>query len=244
MQSNLSARDIQRLLKELGFDPGPVEGVTGRPATAAVRAFQKAYGLVVDGIAGPQTCAALKQATSPVERGLPEPDKSAMAQPAPITRQNISQAAPPPNAASLVLLDTARQIDELFVHCAATPEGKDFTVTDIRSWHKQRSWSDIGYHYVVYRDGSVHVGRPVGQVGAHAADHNARTIGVVYIGGVSDDGRAAKDTRTIAQRSSLLWLAQKLIAKHRIKRVRGHNEVAAKACPSFDVRCDPLGSLV
>ena len=48
-----------------------------------------------------------------------------------------------------------RKINEIIVHCSATPEGKDFTVQQIRQWHLQRGFSDIGYHYVVYRDGKA-----------------------------------------------------------------------------------------
>ena len=53
-----------------------------------------------------------------------------------------------------------RTIKEIIVHCTATPEGKDYTVDDITRWHKERGFKTIGYHYVVYRDGSVHEGRP------------------------------------------------------------------------------------
>ena len=56
-----------------------------------------------------------------------------------------------------------REIKSIILHCSATPEGKDFTVTDITRWHKERGFRTIGYHYVVYRDGTVHKGRPVEQ---------------------------------------------------------------------------------
>jgi hypothetical protein len=50
--------------------------------------------------------------------------------------------------------------------------------------------------------------------------------------------------RTPAQRASMLWLAQQLIAKFPgIRKVSGHNQYAAKACPSFDVRRDELSRL-
>jgi N-acetylmuramoyl-L-alanine amidase len=244
----MNLREVQTALLSLAISVGPA-GADGRPGPgtkAGIEVFQERYGLFVDGIAGRQTIAALKQATTAPKPGRPEPDKSAMAVPAPVSlRLGGIVATPPPNVASLKLLDTARKIDTLFIHCAATPEGKDFTVADIRAWHKARGWSDIGYHYVIYRDGSIHLGRPIGQVGAHVENHNAGSIGVVYVGGVSVDGKTAKDTRTPAQRSSLLWLQRQLYAKHRgIWRVRGHNEVSSKACPSFDVRKDELGRLV
>jgi hypothetical protein len=66
---------------------------------------------------------------------------------------------------------------------------------------------------------------------------------VSYFGGVSADGKAAKDTRTPAQRASLLWLVRQLADKHSVSKVTGHNQYAAKACPSFDVRRDPLGEV-
>lgn len=222
-----------------------VDGDFGLTTEQAVRAFQRTYGLVDDGIAGPQTLVALRQATSPAKPARPEPGKSAMNQPATSEAVAGTRAAPPPNAASLRLLDTARPISEIIFHCTATPEGKDYTVDDIRAWHKERGWSDIGYHYVVYRDGRVMLGRPVGQIGAHVEGHNTGTIGVSYVGGVSADGKTAKDTRTPAQRSSLLWLGQQLAAKHRgVRKVSGHNQYAAKACPSFSVPRDALGAIV
>lgn len=53
-----------------------------------------------------------------------------------------------------------RKIDEIIIHCSATAEGRNFTVEDVRRWHKARGFVDVGYHYLVYLDGSVHVGRP------------------------------------------------------------------------------------
>jgi N-acetylmuramoyl-L-alanine amidase len=230
-------RLVQIALNAVGFEL-LVDGDFGPATDRAVREFQNRARLVADGKVGDQTQAALHEAATPAQPGMPEPDKSAIDGAVP------AGAAPPPNVDSLQLLDTARAIHTIWVHCAATPEGKDFTVADIRSWHKARGWSDIGYHYVVYRDGRIMLGRPVGQTGAHVEGHNTGSIGIVYVGGVSADGKTAKDTRTAAQRSSLLWLTSALVKKHGIKRVRGHNEVAAKACPSFTVKNDPLGNLI
>lgn len=239
-----AVRELQLLLNQAGAKPAlKPDGDFGNLTDVALRAFQHRVGLVADGAYGPQSRAALKQFVTLAKSGKPEPDKTAMAGSAPVSVPHIDRSIRPPNVANLKLLATARQIDEIFIHCAATPEGRDYTVADMRGWHKARGWSDIGYHYIIYRDGRVMLGRPVGQVGAHASGHNARTIGICYVGGVSADGKTAKDTRTLAQRSSLLWLTAELIRLHGAKRVRGHNEVAAKACPSFDVRTDPLGKL-
>lgn len=131
-----------------------------------------------------------------------------------------------------------RKITKIILHCSATPEGRDYTVADIDRWHKQRGWQSIGYHYVVYRDGSVHPGRPVEQIGAHTSGHNANSIGVCYIGGVAADGKTPKDTRTPAQRAALRDLVELLRAEYPNATIHGHREFANKACPSFNVKTD------
>ena len=133
-----------------------------------------------------------------------------------------------------------RPINEIIVHCAATPEGKNFTVADIDRWHKQRGWSGIGYHAVVYLDGSVHAGRPETKIGAHVAGHNSGTLGICYIGGVdANDTKKARDTRTAKQKQGLEEQIVKWLEKYpSINRITGHNQYAAKACPCFDAEAE------
>lgn len=131
-----------------------------------------------------------------------------------------------------------RPIDSIIIHCSATPEGKHFTAADIRRWHKAQGWSDIGYHYVILLDGTVQEGRPISQPGAHCKGMNARSIGICYIGGLSADGKTPKDTRTTAQKAAMHALVERLAAQYGLTadQIHGHNEYAAKACPSFNVR--------
>lgn len=133
-----------------------------------------------------------------------------------------------------------RKIDKIIIHCSATPEGKDYTVAQIREWHtlpkpKGNGWLDIGYHFVIYRDGSIHAGRPVEQPGAHCKGHNADSIGICYIGGCAADGKTPKDTRTPEQRVAMERLVRGLLKEYSGVTVHGHNEFAAKECPCFDV---------
>ncbi len=132
------------------------------------------------------------------------------------------------------LKKSSRRINEIIVHCSATREGCDYTVADITKWHKQRGFNDIGYHYVIYRDGSIHNGRDVNLVGAHCTNHNAHSIGVCYIGGCKTDGTSPKDTRTDAQKAALLSLLKDLRKKYPYAKIHGHRDFANKACPSFD----------
>lgn len=132
------------------------------------------------------------------------------------------------------LLPNKRNIKEIIIHCSATPEGKDFTVSDIRRVHLQRGFSDIGYHYIIYRDGTIHKGRNEYVIGAHCTGHNTISIGVCYIGGLSKDGKSPKDTRTKEQKASLLSLLRELKNKYPNVRIYPHYKFANKACPCFD----------
>lgn len=127
-----------------------------------------------------------------------------------------------------------RTITLLIIHCSATPEGKDYTVQDIERWHKARGWKGIGYHYVVYRDGSIHKGRPEEQVGAHCLNHNKHSIGICYIGGMTADNKKAKDTRTPEQKAAIRALLVELKQSYPRALIMGHNVFANKACPCYD----------
>lgn len=138
------------------------------------------------------------------------------------------------------LIKSKRTINEIIVHCTATPEGKDYTIADITNWHKQRGFTTIGYHYVIYRDGSVHKGRDINVSGAHCTGHNAHSIGVCYVGGLENKPgvptakQKDKDTRTPAQKASLLKLLKELRTLYPMAKIRSHKDFANKACPSFD----------
>lgn len=148
-----------------------------------------------------------------------------------------------------------RRIDEIIIHCSDSPEGRNDKAEDIRKWHKQRGFNDIGYHYVIDLDGTVEQGRPIEQAGAHCTGHNAHSIGICYIGGAywrdgvnakgkpikGKDGKAVlipKDTRTILQRMAMKELVAQLREQFPHATVHGHREFANKACPCFDIQAE------
>ncbi len=131
-----------------------------------------------------------------------------------------------------------RPITKIIWHCSATKEGQAVSVETIRRWHRDRGWSDIGYHFIVGIDGVVRDGRPLEKAGAHTKSHNDTSIGICYIGGVERDGKTPNDTRTPEQRAALYALTESLLRRFPGATVHGHNEFAAKACPSFDVQQD------
>ena len=123
-----------------------------------------------------------------------------------------------------------RQIDKIIIHCSATPTDMDITASDIRDWHIDRGWSDIGYHYVIRRDGTLEDGRPIAQAGAHTKGQNSNSIGICLIGGA--DGF----DYTLDQMDVLVDLVETLEEAYTSATVHGHNEFSSKACPQFDVQ--------
>jgi N-acetylmuramoyl-L-alanine amidase len=132
-----------------------------------------------------------------------------------------------------------RKINKIILHCSATPEGRDHDVEDIRRWHLRRGFSDIGYHYLIHIDGTIEPGRPIAKPGAHCSNQNKHSIGICYVGGMDKDMKHPKDTRTQAQKDSLIKLMHELIYKYnKDMTIHGHNEFANKACPSFNVQVE------
>lgn len=134
-----------------------------------------------------------------------------------------------------------RKITEIIVHCTATHP--DFLpgrttaarVQEVKRWHtKLNGWSDIGYHFLIDRDGTVVDGRPINRDGAHVRGRNAGTIGVSLFGGHgSAETDSFADNFTDAQEAALVDLIQTLQRKFGEVPVTGHNQYAAKACPGF-----------
>lgn len=130
-----------------------------------------------------------------------------------------------------------RTIREIIIHCTATPEGRDYTIEQCRADHKKQGWSDVGYHYLIYRDGSIHTGRDVDIIGAHCVGHNTYSIGICYVGGMSRHFDKPKDTRTLAQKASLLNLLADLHKLYPQAKIYGHRDFEPKKdCPSFDAK--------
>ena len=128
-----------------------------------------------------------------------------------------------------------RNIREIIVHCTATKAGRKVAVAEIDGWHKARGWRGIGYHYVVMLDGSVSVGRSELSVGAHCLGRNSTSIGVVYVGGLDNDGLPC-DTRTEAQKAALKKILTELLDKYPQAKIYGHSDFSQTACPCFDAR--------
>lgn len=126
-----------------------------------------------------------------------------------------------------------RKIDKIIIHCTDTPHMRDVHVDDVTRWHKERGFRTIGYHYLITLDGSVELGRPLTQIGAHCKGQNAHSIGICYVGGRDVHGNCS-DTRTIAQVSAMHDLVALLRKQFGDIPVYGHYQFANKMCPCFN----------
>jgi hypothetical protein len=138
----------------------------------------------------------------------------------------------------------------LVLHCTATPEGREVSSADIKRWHTSpvseggRGWRQVGYTDLIHLDGKVE--RLVGnnedanvdpwEITNGAKGYNSVSRHVVYSGGLAKDGKTPKDTRTTAQKRAMEEYVKDFHKRFPRVRIIGHNEVAAKACPSFNVQ--------
>lgn len=148
-----------------------------------------------------------------------------------------------------------RKINKIIIHCAATFPGQDIGVKEIRGWHVNgNGWSNVGYHFVIRRNGTIETGRPLEKAGAHTAGHNANSIGICMVGGIQDGkgGDANCDgvieefengqkgvpeaNYTPEQWSALETIVREMSERFPVATIHGHNEFTAKACPCFDVQ--------
>jgi len=144
----------------------------------------------------------------------------------------------------------------IMIHCTATPEGRSVSPADIVRWHTApikeggRGWKQVGYTYLIAIDGKLEQlvannGNDIvdpWEITNGAMGYNAETLHIVYAGGLSAKkipgitGLPPKDTRTPEQLAAMEKLVKELLAKHPKAILIGHNNVANKACPSFNVR--------
>jgi N-acetyl-anhydromuramyl-L-alanine amidase AmpD len=130
-----------------------------------------------------------------------------------------------------------QEVKYIVIHCAATPPSMDVGVEEIRLWHLRRGWFDIGYHYVIRRDGTIEDGRPTDRPGAHARGFNHLSLGICLVGGV-DEHNNPENNFTDDQFDALAGLVKGLKVGEPDAEVLGHNQLpnVNKACPSFDAR--------
>ncbi len=151
-----------------------------------------------------------------------------------------------------MIINMKKPLKYLVIHCTATPEGREVTSADIRHWHCApvskggRGWKQVGYTDMIHLNGGVE--RLVDnnedawvdpwELTNGASGYNQVSRHIVYVGGLSKDGKEAKDTRTAAQKSSLSKYVRNFHRKHPDVAIVGHRDLPGvkKSCPCFDVK--------
>lgn len=125
----------------------------------------------------------------------------------------------------------------IVIHCAATKPGMDIGRKEIEAWHFARGFVEIGYHYVIRRNGTIELGRQIDEQGAHVQGYNSKSIGICLVGGLDANGKPDANF-TEEQMESARILCYGLQRKYKGAQVLGHRDIpgVAKECPCYDVR--------
>lgn len=141
-------------------------------------------------------------------------------------------------------------LTRLVIHCTATPEGRAVTPAELRRWHTDpiskggRGWRQVGYTDMILLDGTIqrlvsnNEDRQVDpwEITNGAQGHNSTARHIVYVGGLASDAKTPKDTRTCEQLQAMERYVKDFHKRFPKVKIIGHNELSAKACPSFDVQ--------
>ena len=131
-----------------------------------------------------------------------------------------------------------RIIKYIVIHCTATqPNVKKESI--LNYWKNTLKWKSVGYHRLIDANGIIHELANYDQITNGVKGYNSESIHFSYIGGIDEAGRP-KDTRTIKQKESLLYLVEKAKKKYPEAIVLGHKDFkgVVKACPSFDAKTE------
>lgn len=103
-------------------------------------------------------------------------------------------------------------------------------VRQVQGFHQNgNGWSDIGYHFLIDRDGTIYQGNPEGLVGAHVARQNTGNLGIALIGSFDKERLGSEQQRAAA--NLVAHLGRKYGISVNRTNVRGHGERMATACP-------------
>ena len=129
-----------------------------------------------------------------------------------------------------------RNIKYIVIHATATPQDAKIS-SIVNYWKNVLNWKNPGYHYIIDRFGNVVNLLPIELVSNGVQGYNSQTINISYVGGIDKSGKP-KDTRTEAQKQSILKLLKELRVKFPKAKIQGHRDFpnVKKACPSFDAK--------
>lgn len=146
------------------------------------------------------------------------------------------------------LKPSTREIIWMVVHCTAG--WPDESTEDLIKGFRDRGWKNNGYHLVINADGTVDLITELNGISNGVEGNNSKSIHVSYKGGIKKlNGKVVPaDTRTDAQKKSLVQVLSILKKLHPKAGIRGHRDFSPdkngngkvdyweriKECPCFD----------
>ena len=125
-----------------------------------------------------------------------------------------------------------RPVDRVFLHCTASSYDHHDDIEVVSAWHLGRGWSDVGYHFMIHKDGSISAGRDIERTPAAQKGHNKGTIAIAMHG-----GQDAKDDFSTKQIVTLREFCEQIRAAYDGDiPFHGHSEVVIRACPVYDYK--------
>lgn len=237
--------EIQELLDQHGFwTYHTITDFYGSITEDAVRNFQEAKGLNIDGKVGPNTWAELTNIKSVnVDNINPlytttniedhdDPEEE-------MILENLVETAPASIKISklIELIETTeltRNVKRVVFHCTATPQTA--TVSAIQKyWKTKLGWRNPGYHIIIKPNGEWTMLLDFNRISNGVAGKNSTSINISYIGGINENGEA-EDNRTEDQKIVLETIYFAFKKKYPNIDFNGHYEFSSKTCPSFNVQ--------
>lgn len=121
-----------------------------------------------------------------------------------------------------------RKVSKVFLHCSASDNPVHDDISIIESWHLQRGFSEVGYHFFIKKDGTIQFGRSLEKVPAAQQGHNAGTIAICTHGLKDFTEESLMAVQTLCEEINHAYDGK--ITFH------GHREVSSKTCPVYDYK--------
>ncbi len=130
---------------------------------------------------------------------------------------------------------TTENVEFLIVHASNTNCNQDLSLKDIAKHRATEGYPDIGFHWVISRDGFTRQGINISEAGTHTPRFDAISIGILLVGGKTTRGKPS-DNFTQAQKASLVALFDLLTTRFPNASIVGVSDIVGGTNPNFNVR--------
>tara|TARA_Y100001938_G_scaffold150382_1_gene241055 strand:- start:1848 stop:2405 length:558 start_codon:yes stop_codon:yes gene_type:complete len=124
----------------------------------------------------------------------------------------------------------------IVIHSSLTKGSDDEGVESMRSLHMRQGCVDVGYHFIIRRNGVTDLGRPIHAIGNHCPQVDEQSVGICLIGGGDKNRKAKAPDYNIPQMESLAYICLSLVKIYPEAEIVGHNRFSPESkCPVFNI---------